>query len=100
LLLYRPPRENLASAAKEVGREQANAGAQETDKNPRGGAGLEPPPADGEGQGYSMKDIAEQTAGSGSKGSVGTSLDTSVDSSDEETSSGTSSDEAGVQDVE
>jgi hypothetical protein len=47
-----------------------------------------------------MKDIAEQTAGSGSKGSVGTSLDTSVDSSDEETSSGTSSDEAGVQDVE
>lgn len=95
--MHRPPRENLASAAKEIGREQSNTGAQETDNDPLGGAGLEPPPADGEGQGYSMKDIAEQTAAGGN---AGTSLDTSLDTSDEETSSGTSSDEAAVQDVE
>jgi len=98
LLLHRPPPENLSSAAKEIGREQSKVGEQETDENIRGGAGLEPPPADGEGQGYSMVDVAEQTVGSGS---VGTSQDTSTDTSDEETSSGTSSnEEAGVQDVE
>jgi hypothetical protein len=74
-----------------LSKEQSKAGAQEVDKDPIGGSGIEPPPADGEGQGYSMKDIAEHTAAGGG-GSVGTS--------DEETSSGTSSDEAGVQDVE
>ena len=73
----RPPNEDVQNAAKEMRKEQGLAGSHATDPNPMGGAGLEPPQADGEGQGYSMREVAEKGEGG--------------DNGDEE---------AGVQDVE
>ena len=89
----RPPPENLGNAAKEINHDTSKAGSNEADRDPLGGSGFEPPPADGEGQGYSMKEIAQNT---------------NTDSRDGDTSSGTSSssssfssmEEANVQDVE
>lgn len=74
----------MGNAAKEISRERSAAGAQEADINPKGGSGMEPAPADGEGQGYSMKQVAEETTGDKMK----------------EKKEGAAGEEAGVQDIE
>jgi hypothetical protein len=79
----RPPNEDVKNAAKEMEKEQSLAGPHSADPNPMGGAGLEPPQADGEGQGYSMREVAER----------GEDDEKGRGSMDE-------SEEAGVQDVE
>jgi hypothetical protein len=59
----RPPPENVSNAAEEIAKDRSKAGSTEADPDPLGGKGMEPKPADGEGQGYSMKEVNERTEG-------------------------------------
>ena len=93
---FRAPNENVGNAAKEISKEQSAAGVQETHKNPQGGSGFEPAQADGEGQGYSMKEVSEETVGEEFKGSEKFSKPQKKGAKKK----GSVGEEAGVQDVE
>jgi hypothetical protein len=60
---HAPPPENQKGAAVEIAKGRERAGEQGTDNSPRGGSGYEPQPADGEGEGYNMAQVAKEARG-------------------------------------
>lgn len=55
-----PPNEDVKNGAEEIAKESKKAGNVAAESgNPMGGKGFEPPQNDGEGQGYSMKEVAD-----------------------------------------